>query len=84
MRVKKSSDDVNIWCSKKKCKDLARQPGPTRLALYLAAQGLVGEWRGSLVRHGSVLETVSYYVHTRILLRESIVIQTTVLVNFGD
>ena len=54
------------------------------MALYLAARGLVGEWRGSLFRHGSVLETVSYYVHTRIFLRESCVIQTTVLVNSGD
>ena len=44
----------------------------------------VDDWRGSLIRHGSVLETVSYYVHTRILLRESCVIQTTVLVNSGD
>ena len=63
---------------------MERQPAPTRLALYLAARGLVGEWRGSLIRHGSVLETVSYYVHTRILLWESCVIQTTVLVNSGD
>ena len=63
--------NVKIW-----------QDAPTRLALYLAARGLVGDWRGSLIRHGSVLETVSYYVHTRILLRESCVIQTTV--NSGD
>ena len=54
------------------------------MALYLAARGLVGEWRGSLIRHGSVLETVNYYVHTWIFLRESCVIQTTVLVNSGD
>ena len=54
------------------------------MALYLVARGLVGEWRGSLIRHGSVLEIVSYFVHTRILLRESCVIQTTVLVNSGD
>ena len=54
------------------------------MALYLVARGLVGEWRGSLIKHGSVLETVSYYVHTRILLRESCAIQTTVLVNSGD
>ena len=52
---------------KRKCKDLARQPAPTQLALYLAARGLVGEWRGSLMRYGSVLETVGYFVHTRIL-----------------
>ena len=58
--------------------------GPTRLALYFARQGLEGDWRGLLIRHGSVLETVSYYVHTRILLRESCVIQTTILVNSGD
>ena len=55
---------------KRKCKDLARQPAPTGLVFYLAARGLVGEWRGSLFRHGSVLETVSYYVLTRIFLRE--------------
>ena len=30
------------------------------------------------------METVNYYVHTRILLRESCVIQTTVLVNSDD
>ena len=54
------------------------------MALYLAARGLVGEWQGSLIRHSSILETVSYSVHTRILLRELCVIQTTVLVNSGD
>ena len=54
------------------------------MALYLAARGLVGEWRRSLIRHGSVFETVSDYVHTQILLRELCVIQTTVLVNSGD
>ena len=63
---------------------MARKPAPTRLAIYFAAQGLVGEWRGSLIRHGSVLETVSYYVHTLILLQETCVIQTTILVNSGD
>ena len=54
------------------------------MALYFAPRGLEGEWRALLIRHGSALGTVSYYVHTLILLRESCVIHTTVLVNSGD
>ena len=43
-------------------------------------RGLEGEWRVLLTRHGFALGTVSYYVHTRILLLESCVIHTRVLV----
>ena len=75
MLVKKSLDDVNIWCSKKKMLRFGKTTSPHTIGTLS---------RGSLIRHGSVLETVNYYVHTQILLRESCVIQTTVLVNSGD
>ena len=59
---------------KEKCKDLARQPAPH-------------DWHSIsrvINQSGSVLETARYYVHTRILLRELCVIQTTVPLNSGD
>ena len=67
-------ENVKIWQDNR----------PTRLALYFAPRGLEGKMQGLLITYYSVLETVSYYVHTRILLRESCVIQTTVLINSGE
>ena len=67
-------ENVKIWQDNRPPHDLH----------YFVPWGLKGEWRGLLIRHGSVLETVSYYVDTRILMRESCVIQTVVLVNSGN
>ena len=84
VRVKKSSDDVNIWCSKKKMWRSGKTTGPHTIGTLFRGSRF-GSWVvGVINQTWFCIGNRQLLCSHADLLRELCVIQTIVLVNSGD